>query len=71
MTFQIGNNYVLNETILDSNYEPILHAGERVEIYGFNFNGEWCLIRNKIDERIAVHRSKLTPVRGRPMRVIG
>ena len=71
MTFRIGSNCVLNETILDSNYEPILHSGERVEIYDFNFNGEWCLIRNKIDERIAVHRSKLSPVRGRPMRVIG
>ena len=75
MTFRIGSNCVLLETALDSNYEPIIHAGERVEIFDIDdlsnpLDSEFFLVRNKIDERTVVHRSKLTPVRGRPMRVI-
>lgn len=76
MNFRVGSNCVLLETVLDSNFEPLIHAGERVEIFDPNVMpgpsgvSEYFGIRNKIDERVVVHRSKLQPARGRPMRVI-
>ncbi len=76
MTFRRGSNCVLLETVLDSNYEPIIHAGERVEIFDPDYMpcpsrvNEYCGIRNKIDERAVVHRSKLRLARGRPMRIL-
>lgn len=71
MTFRVGTNCILLETVLDSNYEPTIHAGERVEIFDPDYmSGEYCGIRNKIDVREIVHRSKLRLARGRPMRVI-
>ena len=68
MTFRVGTNCILLETVLD---KPIMHAGERVEIFDPNYmSGEYCCIRNKIDERTIVHRSKLRVARGRPMRIL-
>jgi hypothetical protein len=100
MTFRVGTNCILLETVLDSNFEPIIHAGERVEIFdpdyiprciarvwhegrgerveifvpdympGPSRAREYFGIRNKIDERAVVHRSKLRLARGRPMRIL-
>jgi len=71
MTFRVGTNCILLETVLDSNYEPTIHAGERVEIFDPNYmSGEYIGICNKIDERAVVPRSWLRLARGRPMRVI-
>jgi len=76
MTFRVGTNCIVLETVLDSNYEPIIHAGERVEIFDTDYMtgpsrvSEYFGIRNKIDERAVVHRSKLRLARGRPMRIL-
>jgi hypothetical protein len=76
MTFRVGTNCILLETVLDSNFEPIIHAGERVEISDPNYMtgpsevSEYCGIRNKIDERAVVHCNKLRLARGRPMRIL-
>ena len=76
MTFRVGTNCIVLETVLDSNCEPIIHAGERVEIFDPNYMpcpsgvNEYFGIRNKIDERAVVHRSKLRLARGRPMRIL-
>lgn len=68
---RIGGNYTLNETILDSGGDPILHMGERVVITEFHRLSGWFIVKNKIGETMAVHSTKLDSARGRPMRVIG
>jgi hypothetical protein len=68
---RVGGNYSLNETALDSDMNPIIHMGERVVISEFYPIPGWVIIKNKIGETVLTHSNKLSPVRGRPMRVIG
>lgn len=71
INFRLGGNYTLNETVMDSNMEPIMHVGERVALVSYHERmNDWVVITNKIGEIVLVHKNKLSPVRGRPMRVI-
>jgi len=68
---RVGGNYTLNETVLDVVGNPVLHMGERVVISEFHPVSGWLVVKNKIGETMVVHSNKLSPARGRPMRVIG
>lgn len=71
INFRLGGNYTLNETVMDSNMEPIMHVGERVVLTSYHPINGWVVIANKIGEVVVIHQKKLSPARGRPMRVIG